>query len=1222
MKKLSFEPFNQFIQKNSIKASQERSSGVFISSINLRDEGVLVAVAAGSSRYNIRVNFDSNKVNSAHCTCPYDGIGMCKHIIKAVVVADERGLVQSINVNKSDNNLIEIIDKEFKLIKYKWQELTDTKLSQLVDKKSSDSWYYNYTRGWNETEIGKGFLTGTFETYDNKYTIKFKAHEEGILVSCSCKLNTARLCLHLEQALQDKYTPFKNIIFDESAHQDLLQKAAVEFGFSHNNLNLNDLFYILVHRGNVFVKPKINLIKVNELILSDQKNQILDKKQLPWTKKAVEKLELLVVSYNSYYGYFRIDLMQGNIAKNGSLKSPIEILDPLEVMKTDTVEEIQYYKALSTTGMFQSISLMDKSFENAFSTYRTILNNLQHPIFLFEDDGGKVTPNKLEAIDIAVVDVSPIVTVLQKEDYYEISCKFEFDGHKLGSQTFKLISGFMVRHNKKFLFWNSILSIKLHHYFSQNNHKIIIHDLQFENYRQHFLDELENEVKIDYQLIGNREKVKKTSKLSDVSEFKKIVYLTEEADYILLTPALRFQDSEIPLFSKRPFYIFDQDGLQTTIERNEWLEKGFGKLMRQLHPDFSSQNQNEFFYLQRRQFLDSGWFIDAFEELKEHQIEVLGFNQLSKNKFNSNKATVSNSVSSGIDWFDIETTVLFGEQKVRIQDLQKAIFKRASYVELGDGTHGVLPDEWISKFEKYFRTGELSNGKLRVHRSNFQLIDELFEEEQIDVDAFAEIALLKQKVKGFKQIEQVKIPKKLKATLRDYQKEGLNWLNFLDEFGFGGCLADDMGLGKTLQIIAYILTQHEKGRKDPNLIVLPTSLLFNWKAELKKFAPHITVCDWSGINRGAKENDFSKFDIVLTTYGTLLSDIELLRKRTFNLLVLDESQAIKNPNSKRYKAVRLLNGRQRLVLTGTPIENNTFDLFAQLSFAIPGLLGNAKMFLDQYANPIDKYQDNERAKELQHKVHPFILRRTKKQVAKELPEKTEMILYCEFGEKQRKVYDAYKTEFQERILSQTEAEFKKNTALILQGMMKLRQICNSTAILGDVEDYGTESAKLTELMSQIMEKKDEHKIIVFSQFVGMLDLIKRELGQENIKHCYLTGETRDRQAQVDQFQNDDETRVFLISLKAGGTGLNLTEADYVFIVDPWWNPAAENQAIDRAYRIGQTKHVMAIRMITPDTIEEKIMELQSRKKNLAEDLIRTDNAVLKQLTQKDLLSYL
>ena len=377
-----------------------------------------------------------------------------------------------------------------------------------------------------------------------------------------------------------------------------------------------------------------------------------------------------------------------------------------------------------------------------------------------------------------------------------------------------------------------------------------------------------------------------------------------------------------------------------------------------------------------------------------------------------------------------------------------------------------------------------------------------------------------------------------------------------------------------------------------------------------------------GVDRQKDHGGLNKFDIVFTTYGTLLSDISFLKNFHFDYVFLDESQAVKNPESKRYKSVRLLQARNRVVLTGTPIENNTFDLYAQFSFASPGLLGNQQRFRDNYSIPIDKFKDLSRAQELQQKLNPFLLRRTKKQVATELPEKTEMVIFCEMGKEQRKVYDSYKNEFKLYLQGNDKEDLLNKNMHILAGLTKLRQICNSPALLSDQEYYGNESAKMDELLEQIEMKSGQHKILVFSQFVTMLDMIKKQLDEREIKYEYLTGKTKDRAGRVQNFQEDTETRVFLISMKAGGTGLNLTEADYVFIVDPWWNPAVENQAIDRCYRIGQKKNVMAIRLICPDTIEEKIMLLQESKKELIDDLIKVDGQAAKSLSKEDLLSLL
>ena len=428
-----------------------------------------------------------------------------------------------------------------------------------------------------------------------------------------------------------------------------------------------------------------------------------------------------------------------------------------------------------------------------------------------------------------------------------------------------------------------------------------------------------------------------------------------------------------------------------------------------------------------------------------------------------------------------------------------------------------------------------------------------------------------------------------------------------------------MGLGKTVQIIAFILTLRQKARQRPHLLVVPTSLIHNWKAEVERFAPSLKLHILHGASRTKSTQAFDDFDIILTTYGTLVSDIARLRKYLFEYVFLDESQNIKNIASQRYKAARLLQSRNRIVLTGTPLENNTFDLYAQFSFACPGLLGTRQYFRNTFAIAIDRFQQKESALALQRRIAPFILRRTKKEVAQELPEKTEVVLYCDMGEEQRRVYDTYEQKFRDYISGIGEDEIKKNTMNVLRGITRLRQICNSPRLLGEDRLMSEASVKIELLMQQLRSIAPDHKVLVFSQFVSMLDLIRPELDREGWKHVSLTGSTRNREEVVQAFQHDDAIRVFLVSLKAGGTGLNLTAADYVFLVDPWWNVSAENQAIDRAHRIGQPKQVIAVRLICPDTVEEKIQQMQQNKARLASDLIQTGDDFFHSLTKAEWL---
>jgi non-specific serine/threonine protein kinase len=429
-----------------------------------------------------------------------------------------------------------------------------------------------------------------------------------------------------------------------------------------------------------------------------------------------------------------------------------------------------------------------------------------------------------------------------------------------------------------------------------------------------------------------------------------------------------------------------------------------------------------------------------------------------------------------------------------------------------------------------------------------------------------------------------------------------------------------MGLGKTVQALTYM--QHFKNEhgKLQAMVVCPTTLIYNWENEIKKFTPKLTYCIHHGATRSRDKEKFANHDVIITTYGTLRSDIKLLMTIELDYLLLDESQAIKNPLSKVTRAASLLHAKNRLCMSGTPLQNNTFDIFAQMNFLNPGMLGSMEFFRQEFAIPIDKFGEQDRKEHLKKILYPFILRRTKEQVAKDLPDKTETILYCEMEDEQRSIYEAYRNDYRNQILGTIESQgIQRSQLTILQGLMKLRQICDSPAILNETEKFENHSIKLDELSREIVENIGNHKALVFSQFLGMLALIREKLDQLGVKYEYFDGSTSapDREKAIQSFQNDESQRVFLISLKAGGVGLNLTAADYVYIVDPWWNPAVEQQAIDRTHRIGQDKNIFAYRMICVDTIEDKIIQLQEKKRALAKDLIADDNTFVKSLTRED-----
>ena len=705
---------------------------------------------------------------------------------------------------------------------------------------------------------------------------------------------------------------------------------------------------------------------------------------------------------------------------------------------------------------------------------------------------------------------------------------------------------------------------------------------------------------------------------------EKFLYLSEFDKFLLFKPVVRYQGKHEynPLESGNHTY-FDNNKVVGKGRDKAW-EAQFIEDLKSLHPKFKLQGHKGFYNLSMEEFVEKYWFLEAFEKLQKAGIEVYGVKDLKSFNYATTKPQISIDISSGTDWFDVDLKVAIENEFFTLKDLKRKLIKSENYIKLGDGRLAVLPEEWVAKIKKYLRIGDLNKeGQLQVSKKKFTVMEDTFDEGVLNPEILKELAEKKQKLKAFQTIKQQCLPSGLRATLRNYQVEGFNWLCFLDEFGWGGILADDMGLGKTVQVITFILHRLEQKAKKPILVVVPTSLIFNWRNEIEKFAPDINYCLHYGIDRTEDIKALKSHQLIITSYGLMNNDLALLKKITFDYVILDESQAIKNANTSRFKSAVSLKTSNRLAMTGTPIENNTFELFAQMHFTNPGFLGSAQDFKQTYSSPIDKYGNEQVAAELQKLTNPFILRRTKELVARELPPKTEDVIYCEMDAPQKKVYEAYRNQMRLQVLDKIEEDgVGQSKLVVLQALTKLRQICDSPALLsGDQEAYAGGSAKLAVLLEHIREKTSGHKILVFSQFVKMLQLIKDQLEENEIPYEYLDGSatSKQREASVENFQRNKDIRVFLISLKAGGTGLNLTAADYVYVVDPWWNPAVENQAIDRCYRIGQEKHVIAYRMICKDTIEDKIQTYKARKQKVADSIISTDENLMASFDKDDIM---
>ena len=618
------------------------------------------------------------------------------------------------------------------------------------------------------------------------------------------------------------------------------------------------------------------------------------------------------------------------------------------------------------------------------------------------------------------------------------------------------------------------------------------------------------------------------------------------------------------------------------------------------------------------------FLLDSYPTLVENW-RVYGEATLSRYKVRASSPMVNASIESNEKdkWFSLDIQVEYDGQSLPLERIWKAWLKGKRYVQLKDGSYASLPESWLEKLAHKLKVLGLDPAKppkRQFKQYEAPVLDSLLE----DLPAAQEDSFwskLRDSIRNFQEVRQVSMPKGLAAELRPYQLQGVSYLNFLNEYGFGGILADEMGLGKTIQTLAFIQHMVNNGATGPNLIVVPTSVLPNWDREASKFVPNLSRVIVYGTRR---ENIFRKIadaDLVITTYALLRRDLEELEQHNFNAIILDEAQNIKNPNTITARSVRNIHAGMKLCLSGTPIENNLFELWSLFEFLMPGFLGSQHAFQRGVIKPI-KEGDAETLEYLRSRVKPFILRRTKAEVVKDLPPKIESVTYCALAEEQAELYAALARKLRDQVLADVaEKGMAKSQMSILDALLKLRQICCHPKLLKmDMPGFNANmvSGKFEAFKDMILDIVEEgHKVLVFSQFVQMLQQIRGWLQMTDIPFCYLDGSSKDRLEQVDRFNNSPDIPIFLISLKAGGTGLNLTSADYVIHYDPWWNPAVESQATDRTHRIGQTRQVFSYKLICQNTVEEKILKLQEAKRGVAEAIIPGQDT-WKSLTREDL----
>jgi SNF2 family DNA or RNA helicase len=961
--------------------------------------------------------------------------------------------------------------------------------------------------------------------------------------------------------------------------------------------------------------------------IRDLEQLLLPNEEPAFQSGQTDGLRIVVLKQFRFHKSLNIELYDAGLTQAGKIKNPLNGITPQDASLFATnPDALIFYSGISR---FQHPPPTSKPNVD-IRALKSIIKNPLSLRFFYHDStfSESVSAGSLREVEVGAV-VSGLSLLINKENhFYEITPQLQIGDELLHPRQVQMMFDYFVLRGSKLYLVPNIYMVKLLRYFATRV-SMQVNEMQYQAFSEQVLAKLEDHVRIVHTYIraATKEQVEEAG-LSGAME--QIIYLSDLNQYVMINPVMRYGSIEVPVRSNKAVYLPDVRGRMMAMQRDTNAENTFLALLLRQHTLFAEQLEDglTYFYLHRDRFLDEDWFLEAFSQWREAGISIFGFSQLKGNQKNPNRANISVQVHSGLNWFNTKIKVVYGNQAVALKQLQLAARNKSRYVKLDDGTLGILPESWIEKMATFFFAAEIVGADLIIPHSRFDVIGQLTDEAVqpnltadvttvIDDDVKSAIENYRYKLSDIGNIENVELPKGLKTQLRNYQLQGLNWLWFLSKHQFGGILADDMGLGKTVQVIAFMLLRKEKEITGTNLVVAPTSIIFNWQAEISRYAPALTVYILHGADRKKSVDDFDKYDVVLTSYGTLLYDINYLRQYHFGYIFLDESQQIKNISSQRYDAVRLLQSKNRLAITGTPIENNTFDLYAQISFVNPGLLGDTRYFREVYSIPIDKFEDSRRAKELQRKVAPFILRRTKDAVAWELPDKTEQVLLCPMGESQRSVYDAYEQELRDYLEGRIKDDSLRASIHVLRGLTQLRQICNDPRLLKADQVQGSGSSKIEALMDQIDSKSVSHKILVFSQFVSMLNLVAEELDKTGIKYVSLTGATPNRKLAVNQFQNDPQVRVFLLSLKAGGMGLNLTAASYVFLIDPWWNPAVEAQAIDRAYRIGQHQNVQAIRLICPGTIEEKIMLLHESKKARLAGLVKSGKSIVGNMTMED-----
>ncbi len=1189
--------------------------------------------------YTVTINKYLNPAEmTVRCQCPYNLGEICRHEVAGLFQLNDivqSGFLENTNITYDQKHTV-----------VRMRQITKQMLQLFTSADSMDK--AERMANMNKAIIisnKNDRIEAEVPDEDQTFHVTVKQNEERYFdTSCGCDEHTHPLCVHKCTLFLQALKTYGAQYFSSMQNFDVQKNKLLEqYGYSLKD-DLTNKFTFTYENNKPFLRvldPTIKKIAAKQHV-TEMPAAAAPVETAVVTPREEKRLGIVLDTTIAQYPFVEVLLVAATSDESEKkLTGPIEklelhqYLNPtryriderelLPVVRKFLPDELlKYLKKNLPFGDFLSDyesvlkdipqeEIKDQVWEYLLPKYQKLLNHYSaYPFVYIRKKGKPLSSAGLEQVEFLEKPVHPQLIVKKEKKGYTVTLEWIIDNNKVSHSAVTMFNAALLKYGHLICCSGSINEVKVADTFGPDG-LMKINAKEWPDFLINTLMPWSKQVHVHFseELVAYVEQSKPELHL----------YLQERDSTLVMQPAYVYNGVEI-----RPGYFGDviqpENGIVTIVKRNEEEEKVFLDLLHTLHTDIQLNKREQFFYLPGTSVLANNWFYRFTEVLRDAGVNIHGFEGLKSLRVNTHKPETVVQVSSGIDWFDASVELKFGDQLVSIIDVKRALAQKQNFVKLGDGSIGLLPDEWLKKYTLLLKMGETKGNKIRLKKYHFSILDELLNE--IDQDSLQqELEVKKEKLENIltNDYSQIAPPEHLTATLWPYQLAGFQWLIFLNEAGWGGILADDMGLGKTIQTLTFF--QHYKNNNPGAryMVVCPTTLMYNWENEIRKFTPELTHVIHHGPKRNINPDAYSNFDIIITTYGTMRSDIKVFKEIPFDYVVLDESQFIKNPQSQVAKASLLLNSKNRLALSGTPVQNNTFDLYAQMNFLNPGMLGSREFFMSEFATPIDKFREDDVKEQLRKLTYPFLLRRTKEQVAKDLPEKTETTLYCEMGPEQRKIYEAYRNIYRSQILGMIEEKgMEKSQMHILQGLTKLRQICDSPAILNEEERFHNYSVKLDELSREIEENIGEHKALVFSQFLGMLGLIRKKLEELNISYVYFDGSSSsaERERAIQEFQTNTECRVFLISLKAGGIGLNLTAADYVYIVDPWWNPAVEQQAIDRIHRIGQTKNIFAYRLICKDTLEEKMLQLQEYKRSLANDLVSDDNAFAKRLTKDDI----